>query len=261
MASEVIENLAYLSKYLDQSRARVSELEKELTNVRLEGEAALEEMRKKANETQDLQGAANDGLVAASAERYALLKTKYKQVKEDKTSLRGSLAEQDAQINCLKEKVSQIKAEYEAANSEKEELQQTLRELLEVVEGLQKEVEEVGFFFVTDKFSRLSFPNPHDEESDSCLCPAFSYLAYGPTCRYERATKTWVEGSDLIGFHGGTRELFVQNNNFIVYAGTYKCYDLRPLHPTGTDPPPCISRGEIIDAALGIPPLQNHPHI
>jgi hypothetical protein len=33
--------------------------------------------------------AANDGLVAASAERYALLKTKYKQVKEDKTSLRG----------------------------------------------------------------------------------------------------------------------------------------------------------------------------
>ncbi|KAJ7351179.1 hypothetical protein DFH08DRAFT_662249, partial [Mycena albidolilacea] len=90
---------------------------------------------------------------------------------------------------------------------------------------------------------------------------AFSYLAYGPTYRYERATKTWVEGSDLIGFHGGTRELFVQNNNFIVYAGTYKYYDLRPLHPEGTDPPPCISRGEIIDAVLGIPPLQNHPHI
>jgi hypothetical protein len=34
--------------------------------------------------------AANAGLVAtASTERYALLKTKYKQVKEDKTSLRG----------------------------------------------------------------------------------------------------------------------------------------------------------------------------
>ncbi|KAJ7351165.1 hypothetical protein DFH08DRAFT_957504 [Mycena albidolilacea] len=189
MTSEVVENLAYLSKYLDQSRARVSELEKELTNVRrestnpsttnqilqleadkaklqyeleglqdelkdarqkhkdecllgealqakctelagmaakalrerLEGEEALEEMRKKANETQGVQGtyaelqAATDGLVAASTERYALLKTKYKQIKEDKTSLRGSLAEQDAQINCLKEKVSQIKAEYEAA--------------------------------------------------------------------------------------------------------------------------------------------------
>jgi hypothetical protein len=33
MASEVVENLAYLSKYLDQSRAQVSELEKELTNL------------------------------------------------------------------------------------------------------------------------------------------------------------------------------------------------------------------------------------
>ncbi|KAJ7709105.1 hypothetical protein B0H14DRAFT_2415211 [Mycena olivaceomarginata] len=59
----------------------------------------------------------------------------------------------------------------------------------------------------------------------------FSYLAYGPTYRYECATKTWLEGSHLSGFHGRTRELFVQNENFIVYAGTYKCYDLSPLHP------------------------------
>jgi hypothetical protein len=35
MASEsnVVENLAYLSKYLEESSARVSELEKELANV------------------------------------------------------------------------------------------------------------------------------------------------------------------------------------------------------------------------------------
>jgi hypothetical protein len=49
--------------------------------------------------------AATDGLVAASTEHYALLKTKYKQIKEDKTSLRGVhaihlITSQDANVPC-----------------------------------------------------------------------------------------------------------------------------------------------------------------
>lgn len=64
---------------------------------------------------------------------------------------------------------------------------------------------------------------------------SFHYLAFGAAHRYERATDTWSEGSDLIGFYGGTRGLFVQNNCSIVYVGTFKCHDLRALHPGGLE--------------------------
>ncbi|KAJ7801164.1 hypothetical protein B0H14DRAFT_3489929 [Mycena olivaceomarginata] len=147
MPSEIVENIAYLSNYLEESHARVRELEKELANVRLEAETMLEEMRKKANETQDGQEtstelrAAHDAL-AAGAERYVLLKTKYNKVKEDKTSLRGALAEKDAQIHSLGQKNSRIQAEYEAEEKEKAQLQQALRELLETAEGLRNEGKE-----------------------------------------------------------------------------------------------------------------------
>jgi hypothetical protein len=65
----------------------------------------------------------------------------------------------------------------------------------------------------------------------------FHYVAYGPAHRYERATDRWIDGSDLTDFHGGTRELFVTCKEFILYAGSYKCHDLRALQPEGSTLP------------------------
>ncbi|KAJ6580357.1 hypothetical protein DFH09DRAFT_1360503 [Mycena vulgaris] len=84
------------------------------------------------------------------------------------------------------------------------------------------------------------------------------FLAFGPSHRYERATDQWIEGSDLISFNGGTRELFIKWSDFILYVGTYKCHDLRTLCPAGTNPPKEISEREIADAALGVPRPQKY---
>ncbi|KAJ7500220.1 hypothetical protein B0H11DRAFT_1996685 [Mycena galericulata] len=88
-----------------------------------------------------------------------------------------------------------------------------------------------------------------------------NYLAFGPTQRYQRATKKWTQGSDLSGFYGGTRELFVNRKEFIVYMGSYKCHDLSALCPGGTSMPSFLSEQEIIDAALGIPWPTGHVKI
>ncbi|KAJ6553144.1 hypothetical protein B0H19DRAFT_158602 [Mycena capillaripes] len=80
-----------------------------------------------------------------------------------------------------------------------------------------------------------------------------NYIAYAPTHRYERATGTWIEGSDLASFHGGTRELFITSKEFVVYAGTYKCHDLCAVEPEGSGVPGQISTPEIMEAALGVP--------
>ncbi|KAJ6450615.1 hypothetical protein C8R45DRAFT_1083874 [Mycena sanguinolenta] len=79
----------------------------------------------------------------------------------------------------------------------------------------------------------------------------FNYLAFGPTACYDRNTDMWIEGSDLAGFHGGTRELFVKIKTFILYVGTYKCHDLRSLHPPTNSPPHIV----------GIPPPDFHQTI
>lgn len=62
-------------------------------------------------------------------------------------------------------------------------------------------------------------------------------IAYGPTNRYLRETREWVPGSDLASFHGGTRELFIDCKDYIVYAGSYKCLSLRSVQPNGSYPP------------------------
>ncbi|KAJ7036884.1 hypothetical protein C8F04DRAFT_1093743 [Mycena alexandri] len=86
-------------------------------------------------------------------------------------------------------------------------------------------------------------------------------IAYGPTHRYLRETREWVPGSDLASFHGGTRELFIDCKDYIVYAGSYKCLSLRSVQPNGSYPPAKISGSEIIDAALGVPRPQGHRQI
>ncbi|KAJ6448249.1 hypothetical protein C8R45DRAFT_1134334, partial [Mycena sanguinolenta] len=88
----------------------------------------------------------------------------------------------------------------------------------------------------------------------------FNYLAYGPTACYEPSTDSWSEGSDLVAFHGGTRELFVEREAFIVYVGTFLCHDLRKLHPAGTNLPANILPKTIMHAALGDLP-SNHQRI
>ncbi|KAJ7846627.1 hypothetical protein B0H14DRAFT_3678382 [Mycena olivaceomarginata] len=276
-------------------QAKCTELEGQLKNSAHIAAKAMRErlevekkMRKKseamAEEMQDVQGTctkiqtANNVLVAeanSSTERYGLLQAKYIKVKEDGTDLRASLAEQDAR---------------------------TLREMVEVVEGLQEEVKEVSASIAKYRefFTGLPLPErppPAPPSNLDAVCsittnlhgilppggkritPVYqqnsmisrflnhvlylpkrimsvaglNYLAYGPTSCYERATDTWSEGSDLIGFHGGTRELFVKIKGSIVYVGTYKCHDLRPLQPKGTNLPTHISPAEIINAALGVP--------
>ncbi|KAJ7486400.1 hypothetical protein B0H11DRAFT_1913681 [Mycena galericulata] len=93
------------------------------------------------------------------------------------------------------------------------------------------------------------------------LISGAAYLAFGPTQRYQRTTQKWTEGSDLTGFHGGTRELFVNRKEFIVYMGSYKCHDLSTLCPGGTSMPAGLSRKEILDAALGVPRPTGHAQI
>ncbi|KAJ7111745.1 hypothetical protein C8R44DRAFT_798570 [Mycena epipterygia] len=89
----------------------------------------------------------------------------------------------------------------------------------------------------------------------------FQFVAYGPTYRYDRATKKWIKGSDLVSLHGGTRELFANYKAHIFYMGTYKCHDLRTLCPEGTNTPFEISSQEIIDAAFGVRKPQRCDHI
>ncbi|KAJ7082404.1 hypothetical protein B0H15DRAFT_441058 [Mycena belliarum] len=89
----------------------------------------------------------------------------------------------------------------------------------------------------------------------------FQFIAFGPSHRYDHRTKNWINGSDLERFHGETRELFITWNSLVLYVGTYKCHDLRPLCPEGTHNPVHISASEMIDAALGIPRPKNFLNI
>ncbi|KAJ6618674.1 hypothetical protein B0H10DRAFT_1223077 [Mycena sp. CBHHK59/15] len=76
-------------------------------------------------------------------------------------------------------------------------------------------------------------------------------MAYAPTHHYDRAASKWLPGSDLAGLYGGTRHLFIVNNDLVFYAGLYQCHSLNHLYPGGTAPPREISSKEIRDAALG----------
>ncbi|KAF8155185.1 hypothetical protein K438DRAFT_357589 [Mycena galopus ATCC 62051] len=328
-----------------------AELAAKTLRERLEAEKALQAARQTCA---DLQ-ATNSVLVAeenASGERHTAaitrLKGKNDKLKEEKTGLQGSAAEQGTRILSLTHKLSRVKAKYQAVNSDKEELQQenaelqqTLREMIDLVESLQEDVKENANADLVKMVESLSKQCSNAEEARSQLqekcsslegsiaklekdkpqtrkfkealakyenymhdlpfpenpppfgplkldpvcsshhnlhgfiaqnpstqrflnhvlhlprrlvpLSSFNYLAYGPTSRYDRTTNTWSEGSDLIGVHGGTRELFVNTTKLTVYVGTYKCHDLRPLHPGGTSYAAHISSGEIVDAALGVP--------
>ncbi|KAK7053520.1 hypothetical protein R3P38DRAFT_1460249 [Favolaschia claudopus] len=88
-----------------------------------------------------------------------------------------------------------------------------------------------------------------------------NYLAWGPTHLYDRASDAWVEGSDLVGCQGGTRELFFKKNTSILYAGTYKCHDLRALHVEGINVLFPIEKKDVLDVALGVPHPQHTKQI
>ncbi|KAJ6620049.1 hypothetical protein B0H10DRAFT_2216333 [Mycena sp. CBHHK59/15] len=85
----------------------------------------------------------------------------------------------------------------------------------------------------------------------STLMAKVHCLAFAPTHRYDHVKAVWTEGSDLTSLHGGTRELFVVHGGYVIYAGLYKCHDLRELYPGGTAPNSHTSYAEISDAALG----------
>ncbi|KAJ7609930.1 hypothetical protein FB45DRAFT_340543 [Roridomyces roridus] len=75
-------------------------------------------------------------------------------------------------------------------------------------------------------------------------------LAFAPTHRHH-PTRQWIEGSDLVAYDGSTREVFVDENGFVFYAGTYQCHRLNNVYPGGTIPPSTISVKEITDAIFG----------
>ncbi|KAJ7269240.1 hypothetical protein C8J57DRAFT_1324784 [Mycena rebaudengoi] len=76
------------------------------------------------------------------------------------------------------------------------------------------------------------------------------YLAFGPSHRDEEFRKSWTSGSDLESLHGGTREVFVNFNDWIVYVGTYKCHNLHHLYPRGMPILAPTSHREILEATM-----------
>ncbi|KAJ7868063.1 hypothetical protein B0H14DRAFT_2572555 [Mycena olivaceomarginata] len=166
--------------------------------------------------------AAHDAL-AARAERYVLLKTKYNKIKEDKTALRGALAEHDAQIWLLQ--VFQlsffnfplqmaslnvsithkfIDQKKNGGGASEARLPQILH--LYFFNFPQQTTKVIAKY--TDYMSKLPMPDQPPPSPPSELDPIcykflnhilprrlvsvsdFSYLAYGPTYRYECVTKT-----------------------------------------------------------------------
>ncbi|KAF8144242.1 hypothetical protein K438DRAFT_586869 [Mycena galopus ATCC 62051] len=112
-----------------------AELAAKTLRERLEAEKALQAARQTCA---DLQ-AANSVLVAeenANGERHTAaitrLKGKNDKLKEEKTGLQGSAAEQGTRIESLTHKLSRVKAKYQAVNSEKEDLLQENAELQQV---------------------------------------------------------------------------------------------------------------------------------
>ncbi|KAJ7101847.1 hypothetical protein C8R43DRAFT_242434 [Mycena crocata] len=241
-----------------------------------------------ANEARVVESASliedKDATIAELRIKYVSLKTKHKTLR---TSSHG------------------YRTDYETVTAEKKELQQTCRELIKVVESLQKKAaakcdcrkgifeqdmraREEAIEKYRDYMKDLPMPKnlpPYASQLDPicrrtsnlhgylCQDPNaksfinhilylpnrtleitdLQFLAFGPTHRYDRVTEKWTAGSDLTSLHGGTRELFIEREQFIYYMGTYKCHDLRSLHPTGTRLPANISSHEIHDAALGVP--------
>ncbi|KAJ6553313.1 hypothetical protein B0H19DRAFT_1156174 [Mycena capillaripes] len=82
-------------------------------------------------------------------------------------------------------------------------------------------------------------------------------LAFYPT-HYYHGWDTWAEVTDLSAMAGSWSELFLDVDDSIIYAGTYRLYDLRYLCPGGTAPPEGVSSLEMESAAhLGaLPPNQ-----
>ncbi|KAJ7036459.1 hypothetical protein C8F04DRAFT_1036704 [Mycena alexandri] len=221
----------------------------------------------------------------------AALRAKYDAVKADKKALRAASNEAGVKTGALEEELSQLTAQNEALQTETEELKETLREMIELVESPEaedakaqkkyreymqqlpapqnlppyappslKRLKPVCFkdtnihgYFAEDARTK-SFLNHvlYLPKRITHMC-AFQYIAYGPTHRYDRTTGKWIEGSDLIGFDGGIRELFLNSKNFVVYVGSYKCHDLGSLEPNGISLPSHISLPEMMDVILGVP--------
>ncbi|KAJ6448435.1 hypothetical protein C8R45DRAFT_160526 [Mycena sanguinolenta] len=133
-------------------QAKITELQAQLKDTaelaakalqeRLEAAKALDESRK---ECADLQ-AANSALVAeghASDERHATtcarLKSKIDKLKEERTNSREACSEQHAQVQSLTEKLSRAREKYEGVKIEHEDLKETMREMIELVESLQRD--------------------------------------------------------------------------------------------------------------------------
>ncbi|KAJ7168919.1 hypothetical protein C8R46DRAFT_1092870 [Mycena filopes] len=76
-------------------------------------------------------------------------------------------------------------------------------------------------------------------------------LAFAPAEHYERdgTGGSWRPATEIADLKGQWRELFVDLDGAIVYAGTYRCHDLRYLCPGGTPAPEHISPLELLHAA------------
>ncbi|KAJ7753012.1 hypothetical protein B0H16DRAFT_1887132 [Mycena metata] len=74
-------------------------------------------------------------------------------------------------------------------------------------------------------------------------------LAFSPTERYNPTRRSWSVATEIPILNGHWRELFVDVGDWVIYAGTYRCHDLRYLCPGGTPPPELVSSLEMLRAA------------
>ncbi|KAJ6447601.1 hypothetical protein C8R45DRAFT_1136777 [Mycena sanguinolenta] len=226
--------------------------------------------------------AEKDAQIQSSTDKLSRLRGKYQAVKDEGEQLKGTLREMIELVeqNDRHQMVNQLSKQNKEADDIRAQLQEKCvlleSRIAELEEGLVSEIAKAG-----EKYRQYMNDLPKPEklppfattlqavcDSDTNLhgylsqrveaLSGHNYLAYGPTACYDRSTDTWTEGSDLLGFHGGTRELFVKMQEFVLYVGTYKCHDLRYLHPAATNIPSSISRNEIMHAALGVPLPQHH---
>ncbi|KAJ7455129.1 hypothetical protein FB451DRAFT_1516834 [Mycena latifolia] len=202
--------------------------------------------------------------VAVLNDKISGLKTKYNSVKKDHEELQQTCREMIELVESLQE---DVKANAALGAIASEKYRKFLKALpvfenrpcpVNRLDAVCYKKDNLYAYLAQDKNAKRFLPHVlYLPKRTIGLDDSQSFIAFGPSHRYDPTTKQWVEGSDLARFHGETRELFTNWNDTVLYMGTYMCHDLQPLFPEGTNIPSPISPTEIIDAMFGVPrPLE-----
>ncbi|KAJ7235396.1 hypothetical protein C8J57DRAFT_1572224 [Mycena rebaudengoi] len=229
---------------------------------------ALQEASILTSTMEELQtAAASTGSVEDElTEALGKLRSRYEKVKTERKQLREKCSAMEAQMEELERQSSALKANSGQSTEvwsrpvlsveDKQEIEAAQRLYREYMQKLPSSPARPPF----EKLEPVCYKskNLHSYLAERSVWVnledgSFHYLAFGPSHRYDQFRKSWTEGSDLESLHGGTREVFVDFNDCIVYVGTYKCHDLRHLYAKGIPIPARTSHREILDATVGVP--------